>query len=98
MTKKPKPKKKRRINYKAVSKKLAGCVAFALKYAKHLSRGSGVMMTIKKDPKTGAKRVVPGKRWEDDFMDALDAYGYVIDRDAYFKSAAGKRRQSGGLS
>ena len=50
------------------------------------------MMTIEKDPKTGAKRLRPTKRWEDDFMDALDLIGYEIDRKAYFASTAGKRR------
>jgi hypothetical protein len=69
-----------------VTIKLAQCVLFALNNHKHMSRGGGLMISIKDKVSLG--------RWQDRFMDALDGVGYCLDRDAYYKAQEPKRKRS----
>lgn len=74
--------KAKKIDYKNAASKLASCVIFALKFLKTTSGGAMY------DPKTGEL-----KRWQDDFMDALDMVGYEVDREKYFADRAGKKKR-----
>lgn len=66
---------------------LARCVNFALKFDKHLGRGSGLVMTFEagKPPKNDGP-------WQEMFFDALEMVGIGYDRKAYYKAKAHKRR------
>lgn len=64
-----------------VAKRLAECVVFALKHLRTASRDALMI-----DLKTGDCRP-----WQDDFMDALDDYGYKIDREKYYAALPKKR-------
>lgn len=76
-------RKTKRVNWKKSAIALARCVVFTLKFDKHLGRGSGQMVELK----TGKSQP-----WQEPFFDALDGIGYLIDRDAYYRSKEHKRR------
>jgi hypothetical protein len=63
---------------------LASCVDFALKFDKHLGRGSGMMVNLKTMESIGP--------WQEKFFDALDMVGICYDRKAYYKKKEHKRR------
>jgi hypothetical protein len=77
--------KPKRTNWKREAANLARCVVFAVKYRKHLSRGGTVMQV-------GPDKKPRFQAWEENFMDALDRVGYVIDRKKYWAEESGKRR------
>ncbi len=56
---------------KEAAKHLAECVVFALKFLKT----HGLMVDA-------SGKIRP---WQEDFMDALDDYGYKVDREEYWK-------------
>lgn len=73
---------------KAIVDDLARCVVFALT---HFGKHEGVIVkNIGLKPKK-----LELKTWQDEFMDALDAYGFCVDRKAYFANlaAATKKRK-----
>ena len=68
---------KRRVktkDYESIAKQLATCVVFALEYLK--ATGGGVRIDMK---------TMTCRAWQHDFLDALDAYGVKVDREAYFQ-------------
>jgi len=84
VTKKPTKKKKPetvKVDKQAVTD-LARCVAFALKFL-DTKNGTG----LRYDFATGKATV-----WQEDFMDALDKIGVIVDRDAYWKKKTKKTR------
>jgi hypothetical protein len=80
------PAKSRRIAWKAAALALAKCAVFALKFDKHLGRGSGVVVDLKNG---GAKSMGP---WQDMFFDALEGIGVCYDRKKYYADRAHRRR------
>ncbi len=79
-----KPKVLSKAELKAATSKLGSCVLWALKF---LDTKSGGGLVASADLKVL-------QAWEDNFMDALDGIGYVIDRKSYYENKAnkGKRR------
>jgi hypothetical protein len=63
---------------------LASCVVFALKFDKHIGRGSGMVVNLKTMETVGP--------WQEKFFDALDMVGVCYDRKAYYKKKEHKRR------
>lgn len=87
-TRKPTKKRSARKSWKKIATDLARCVLFALSHAKPpkgLVAGQG--MRFYKDEK-GKHHV---EAWEIQFFDALDAIGYVIDRDDFYKKLSTKK-------
>lgn len=75
-----KPKKRtvkaKRVNWRAAAIVLAKCVRFSLGNFKHMKH-RGTVFTV-----TGKSMDI--RYWQDDFLDALDGIGYVLDRKAYY--------------
>jgi hypothetical protein len=87
MTKKGTEKKSKHVNWKKAALELATCVDFALRYHKHLGRGSGIMINL--------KTMKPeGKRWQERFFDAMSMIGIEYDRDGYYKNLDKGRRRA----
>jgi hypothetical protein len=80
---KQKQSQPKRKSYKVIAKRLAECVAFALKFLKC----HGAMINIK----TGEVRA-----WQEDFMDALDDFGFVVDRKKYWEQKKGRKSRGPG--
>ena len=80
MSEKKKAKKAPRVNWRKAAVELASCAVFTLRTGRHLGKGSGITMSV--DKKTG--KMMPGRRWEEKFFDALDTIGVVYDRNAYY--------------
>lgn len=81
MTKRPVTKKP--DPKKAVVTELANCVVFALRYL-DTKGGSGLSFNRE------TKKIT---RWQDDFIDALDKAGIVVDRDDYWKAKAEQKNK-----
>lgn len=65
---------------------LARCVDFALRFDKHLGRGSGLMIDLKTKKIRGP--------WQEQFFDALEMVGIKYDRKGYYASKEHKRRRA----
>lgn len=77
-------KKKTRVNWRKASIELASCVLFALRFNKHLGKGSGVVFNFKTRTSEG--------RWEEKFFNALALIGLEYDRKGYYASPQHRRR------
>jgi hypothetical protein len=64
-----------------VATDLASCVLWALKFLK-TPHGGGLWTNM---------TTMESKAWEDKFMDALDGYGYRIDRKLFWKKRDEKK-------
>lgn len=81
------PKKKptaKNINWKKAALELASCVEFALRFDKHLGRGSGTVIDLKTMKSKGP--------WQEKFFDALRMIGLEYDRKGYYTAKEHKRR------
>lgn len=74
----------RRVNWKKAAIALASCVDFALRFDKHLGRGSGQVIDLKTMKSKGP--------WQERFFDALELVGLVYDRKGYYEAKEHKRR------
>ncbi len=83
-TKKKLTKKTKRVNWRKAAIELASCVIFALKFDKHLGRGTGIVMNL--------KTMEPQGPWQEKFFDALELIGVSYDRKKYYSMKEHKRR------
>jgi hypothetical protein len=74
--------------WKAACTALATCVVWALKFDKHIGRGTGMVVQFK-DGKPTLDKLQP---WQEKFFDSLDLVGVVYNREAYYNRKEHKRR------